>query len=99
MATIGQAVLNIQKRAEQMVRGTVIGCASRIIKRTPVGNPDLWAGRAPVGYVGGSCAATGNHLSASLFLALSRAQTHQALRSLLTLPEKGSGLTSALCST
>lgn len=36
MATIRQAVLNINKRAEKMVRGTVIGCASRIIKRTPV---------------------------------------------------------------
>ena len=36
MATIGEAVLNINKRAEKMVRGTVIGCASRIIKRTPV---------------------------------------------------------------
>lgn len=36
MATIGRAVLNIKKRAEKMVRGTVIGCASRIIKRTPV---------------------------------------------------------------
>jgi hypothetical protein len=54
MATIQQAVLNIQKHAEKMMRGTVIGCASRIIKRTPVGNPDLWAGRAPVGYVGGT---------------------------------------------
>lgn len=65
MATIEQAVLNIQKRAETMVRGTVIGCASRIIKRTPVGNPDIWLGalfdlktrkniRAPEGYVGGS---------------------------------------------
>jgi hypothetical protein len=36
MATIGQAIININKRAEKMVRGTVIGCASRIIKRTPV---------------------------------------------------------------
>lgn len=36
MATIGEAVLNINKRAEKMVRGTVIGCASRIIRRTPV---------------------------------------------------------------
>lgn len=36
MATIGEAVLNINKRAEKMVRGTIIGCASRIIKRTPV---------------------------------------------------------------
>ena len=26
----------MSKRAEKMVRGTVIGCASRIIKRTPV---------------------------------------------------------------
>jgi hypothetical protein len=54
MATIGQAVININKRTEKMVRGTIIGCASRIIKRTPVGNPDLWAGTAPVGYVGGT---------------------------------------------
>lgn len=65
MATIGEAVLNIQKRAQTMVRGTIIGCASRIIKRTPVGNPDIWLGalfdiktrkniRAPKGYVGGS---------------------------------------------
>jgi hypothetical protein len=36
MATIGQAVLNIRRRTEKMVRGTVIGCASRIVKRTPV---------------------------------------------------------------
>ena len=36
MATIGQAVININKRTEKMVRGTIIGCASRIIKRTPV---------------------------------------------------------------
>jgi hypothetical protein len=36
MPTIGTAVLNINKRAEKMVRGTVIGCAARIIKRTPV---------------------------------------------------------------
>jgi hypothetical protein len=36
MPTIGQAVANINKRTEKMVRGTVIGCASRIIKRTPV---------------------------------------------------------------
>lgn len=67
MATIEQAVLNIKKRAEKMVRGTVIGCASRIIKRTPVGNPELWlynndgvyvdyiAYRGyPEGYVGGT---------------------------------------------
>jgi hypothetical protein len=36
MPTIGTAVLNINKRAEKMVRGTVIGCAARIIKKTPV---------------------------------------------------------------
>ena len=36
MATISQAIININKRTEKMVRGTIIGCASRIIKRTPV---------------------------------------------------------------
>jgi len=54
MPTIGQAIANINKRTEKMVRGTVIGCASRIIKRTPVGNPDIWAGNPPLGYVGGT---------------------------------------------
>lgn len=67
MATIGQAIVNIQKLTEKMVRGTVIGCASRIIKRTPVGNPDLWLYKNdgvyvdyvaykgyPEGYIGGT---------------------------------------------
>ena len=67
MLTVQQAVLNIQKRAEKMVRGTIIGCASRIIKRTPVGNPELWLFNnngvyvdylaykdPPEGYVGGT---------------------------------------------
>ena len=36
MPTIGQAIANINGRTEKMVRGTIIGCASRIIKRTPV---------------------------------------------------------------
>ena len=36
MATIAEAIININKRTEKMVRGTIIGCASRIIKRTPV---------------------------------------------------------------
>jgi hypothetical protein len=67
MATISQAVININKRTEKMVRGTVIGCASRIIKRTPVGNPELWLFNnngvyvdylaykdPPEGYVGGT---------------------------------------------
>ena len=31
----------------------VADVASRIIERTPVGDPDLWASRAPAGYVGG----------------------------------------------
>jgi hypothetical protein len=67
MATISQAVININKRTEKMVRGTIIGCASRIIKRTPVGNPELWLFNnngvyvdylaykdPPEGYVGGT---------------------------------------------
>jgi hypothetical protein len=67
MATIEKAVFNINKRAKQMVRAIVIGCASRIIKRTPVGNPELWLFKnngvyvdylaykdPPEGYVGGT---------------------------------------------
>ena len=67
MPTIAQAIANINSRTEKMVRGTIIGCASRIIKRTPVGNPELWlynnngvyvdyiAYRGePEGYIGGT---------------------------------------------
>lgn len=67
VADLRTAIDNIRKRGEMMVRGMVIGCASRIVKRTPVGNPELWLFNNngvyvdylayndwPEGYVGGT---------------------------------------------
>lgn len=36
-----------------VVRKATIDLFSAVVLRTPVGNPDLWAGPAPKGYVGG----------------------------------------------
>lgn len=36
MATIQVAIANIKKRGEKLIRGTIIGTASRIIRRTPI---------------------------------------------------------------
>jgi len=49
-----KAVKNIKEDTEKVVRGTLFGISSRIIKATPVGNPALWQSPAPEGYVGGS---------------------------------------------
>ena len=42
------------KQAEKLIRANVIDLWSRVIRMTPVGNPDLWKKQsAPPGYVGG----------------------------------------------
>jgi hypothetical protein len=51
---LSKAVENIKEDAEKTIRGTLIGISTRIIKRTPVGNPALWKSKPPEGYVGGS---------------------------------------------
>lgn len=51
---MARALANINEDLEKVVKGTFFGLASRIIKRTPVGNPDLWINPAPPGYVGGT---------------------------------------------
>lgn len=46
-----------EKAKENMVkvqRGTALSVFSKIVMRTPVGNPSLWANPAPAGYTGGS---------------------------------------------
>lgn len=42
-----------EQRAIMVFRGAALEMFSRIVRRTPVGNPDLWAHPAPAGYVGG----------------------------------------------
>lgn len=39
--------------ALSVFRGTALEVFVRVVKRTPVGNPSLWKGVAPKGYVGG----------------------------------------------
>lgn len=48
------AVKKIQKAGDRTVRGAALELFSVIVKRTPVGNPSLWAGDAPAGYTGGT---------------------------------------------
>ena len=40
-------------RMDQVVRGTLLDLSKRIVLRTPVGNPSLWASAPPAGYTGG----------------------------------------------
>ena len=40
-------------RMGQVVRGTLLDLSRRIVLRTPVGNPSLWASAPPAGYTGG----------------------------------------------
>lgn len=54
---LSKAIENIKENRDKIVRGTLIQISNNIIKRTPVGNPALWAPEslpAPKGYVGGS---------------------------------------------
>lgn len=41
------------ERATEVARKVSIDCLSRVVLRTPVGNPQLWQGKPPAGYVGG----------------------------------------------
>ncbi len=39
--------------ADLVVRKVVLDIGTRVVLRSPVGDPDLWEGKAPKGYVGG----------------------------------------------
>lgn len=39
---------------EQTVVDTVVDISSKVVLRTPVGNPSIWQGPAPAGYIGGT---------------------------------------------
>lgn len=49
-----KATKNIKENRDKIIRGTLISLSSKIIKRTPVGNPALWKSKPPKGYIGGS---------------------------------------------
>ena len=42
-----------QGNAETVVRKVGIDMLAKVVDRSPVGNPDLWKGGGPAGYVGG----------------------------------------------
>lgn len=41
-------------RLDEVVRGTLLDLSSRVIRRTPVGDPSAWKDPPPPGYVGGT---------------------------------------------
>lgn len=41
------------EQARQVVRKVALETLTRVVLRTPVGNPSLWKGKPPKGYVGG----------------------------------------------
>lgn len=41
------------EQARNVVRKVALEALSRVVLRTPVGNPSLWKGKPPAGYVGG----------------------------------------------
>ena len=43
-----------QSNTDTLVREVVIELGTRIVERSPVGNPDLWQSPPPPGYVGRS---------------------------------------------
>lgn len=55
--TFGQDLAKFAQKAgdnmDVVVRTITLELATAVVERTPVGNPDLWAGPAPKGYVGG----------------------------------------------
>lgn len=42
-----------KNRTSQFVRTVVMEVGARLVERSPVGNPSLWQGKPPPGYVGG----------------------------------------------
>lgn len=45
--------VEVPSACAQVVQKAAIDIMGRLVERTPVGNPSLWKGRAPAGYVGG----------------------------------------------
>jgi len=52
-AQLSQFVAKAKAAPALVVRRFAVELFSSVVLRTPVGNPDLWAGPAPKGYVGG----------------------------------------------
>lgn len=54
---LSKAIEGVKESRDKIIRGTLVSLSNNIIRRTPVGNPSLWAESslpAPKGYVGGS---------------------------------------------
>lgn len=49
-----------QDHAREVVQKTAIEVFAKTVERTPVGNPSLWKGKPPKGYVGGRLRANWN---------------------------------------
>ncbi len=62
---ISKFVKKAQGNTDKVVRKVIIDLGTGIIKKNPVGDPDLWQSKPPAGYVGGRSRANwqyGNNL-------------------------------------
>ena len=50
---INKFVQNVKDDMNDTHRRTALDVFAKVVKRTPVGNPDLWKSKPPPGYVGG----------------------------------------------
>ena len=50
---LAAASAEIKSNVDKAVRSTAIELLGELVRKTPVGNPGLWKGDAPAGYVGG----------------------------------------------
>ena len=50
---VSRMVANVTEETERVVRGTIYGIASRVIRATPVAAPETWQKPIP-GYIGGT---------------------------------------------
>lgn len=57
---------NTVRRTDLLVRKVIIDMGSRIVYRTPVGNPSLWQSNPPEGYVGGRARANWQYGNGSM---------------------------------
>jgi hypothetical protein len=82
--------------ADQVVRKIVLDIGSRVIERTPVGDPSYWQKPAPPGYVGGMARGAWSHsvgtLDKEVFDTIDASGSVSNARISSSVPVKAAGL-------
>jgi hypothetical protein len=66
IASIEKFVKKCEEKKDQVIRKIVLDLSTRVIERTPVGDPSYWKSPPPPGYVGGHARANWSHSLGSL---------------------------------